>query len=77
MKNYIDELATMRMNPNPVSGKKSPHKAVMMLTVIDMVASGAAEGSRIDYGPELFGFVVSSLSPLKKIWSNQFGCMRV
>jgi len=53
MHNYMDQLTAMRMNPNPVSGKKSPHKAVMMLAVIDMVAAGDAEGNRIEYGPEL------------------------
>jgi putative restriction endonuclease len=53
MSNYMDQLTAMRMNPNPVSGKKSPHKAVMMLAVIDMVASGDAEGNRIEYCPEL------------------------
>jgi hypothetical protein len=53
MSNYMDQLTAMRMNPNPVSGRKSPHKAVMLLAVIDMVAAGDAEGNRIEYGPEL------------------------
>lgn len=53
MDRYIDQLTAMRMNPNPVSGQKSPHKAVMMLAVIDMVAAGDAEGNRIEYSPEL------------------------
>jgi putative restriction endonuclease len=53
MTNYIDQLTGMRMNPNPVSGRKSPHKAVMILAVIDLIASGETNGNQIIYGPEL------------------------
>lgn len=53
MNSYIDQMSSMRMNPNPVSGQKSPHKAVMMLAVFDLVAAGEAKGNRIVYGPEL------------------------
>lgn len=51
MPNYIDQLTAMRMNRQ--NGHISPHKAIMMLAVVDLIASGEAVGNRIFYGPEL------------------------
>ncbi len=51
MKNYLDQLTALRMNRQ--NGHVSPHKAIMMLAVIDLIASGDAEDNRIVYGPEL------------------------
>ncbi len=47
----IDQLCSMRMNIR--GGHVSPHKAVMMLAVIDLVASGGAKQNRVVYGLEL------------------------
>jgi putative restriction endonuclease len=51
MHNYMDQLTAMRMNRQ--NGHISPHKAIMMLAVIDLIASGETDGNRIVYGPEL------------------------
>jgi len=51
MPDYMDQLTAMRMNRQ--NGHISPHKAIMILAVIDLIASGDAEGNRIVYGPEL------------------------
>ncbi len=48
---YIDLIHGMRMFRR--NGHTSPHKAVMMLAVIDLIASGETEGNRIYYDPEL------------------------
>lgn len=76
MNNYMDQLAAMRMNRQ--NGHVSPHKAIMMLAVVDLIASGDAEGNRIEYGPELlehfrryFDVVktdADSCSPLNPFW---------
>ncbi len=50
-KNMIDQLCSMNMNKK--AGHVSPHKAVMMLAVIDLVAAGGAKQNRFVYGPEL------------------------
>ena len=47
----VDELCAMNMNRR--AGHVSPHKAVMMLAVIDLVAAGDAKDNRFVYGPEL------------------------
>ena len=72
----VDELTRMRMNVQ--GGHASPHKAVMMLAVIDMVASGDAAENSIHYGPELlehfqryFDVVktdADSCTPLNPFW---------
>ena len=49
--NMIDQLCSMNMNRR--AGHVSPHKAVMVLAVIDLVASGDAKQNRFVYGPEL------------------------
>lgn len=51
MNKYIDQLTAMGMNKR--GGHVSPHKAIMMLAVMDLVASGETDGNRIVYGPEL------------------------
>lgn len=51
MNQYIDQLCSMVMNKS--GGHTSPHKAVMMLAVIDLVRSGDTSGNLIEYGPEL------------------------
>ena len=38
---------------NKRGGHFSPHKVVMMLAVMDLIASGETDGNRIVYGPEL------------------------
>lgn len=35
MKHCIDQLYKMRMNPNPVSGRKSPHNRWRVRKVVD------------------------------------------
>ena len=42
MTDYIDQLTAMHMNAQ--RGHTSPHKAVMLLSVIDLIASGDASG---------------------------------
>ncbi len=49
--NVIDQLCSMNMNKK--AGHISPHKAVMMLAVIDLIASGDVKWNRFVYGPEL------------------------
>ncbi|QHI68765.1 HNH endonuclease [Tichowtungia aerotolerans] len=73
---YIDQLVSMRMNTQ--NGHTSPHKAIMMLAVIDLIAGGETSGNRIEYGPELlehfkryFDVVktpADSCTPLNPFW---------
>ncbi|MDF7826487.1 HNH endonuclease [Pontiellaceae bacterium B12227] len=75
---YIDELCSLRMNPNPVSGQKSPHKPAMLLAIIDLISSGAVSVNHFEYGPELlehfrlyFDAVktdADSFTPLNPFW---------
>jgi putative restriction endonuclease len=76
---YIDELCKLRMNPNPVSGQKSPHKPAMLLAIIDLISSGAVSVvNHFEYGPELlehfrryFDAVktdADSFTPLNPFW---------
>ena len=51
MSEYVDQLTTMRMNTQ--QGHTSPHKAIMLLSVIDLIASGDASRNRFRLGPEL------------------------
>lgn len=51
MNDYIDQLTSLGMNKR--NGHVSPHKAVMMLAVIDLVAGGEVADNRIVYSPEL------------------------
>jgi predicted restriction endonuclease len=51
MTNYIDQLTAMHMNTQ--RGHTSPHKAVMLLSVIDLIASGDASGNQFRLSPEL------------------------
>lgn len=51
MNQYVDQLTTMRMNTQ--GGHISPHKAVMMLAVMDLIAAGDTDGNCIEYSPEL------------------------
>ena len=51
MNNYIDQLTAMGMNKR--GGHVSPHKAVMLLSVIDLIASGDAPDNRFRLSPEL------------------------
>ena len=51
MTDYIDQLTTMHMNTQ--KGHTSPHKAVMLLSVIDLVASSDASDNRFRLSPEL------------------------
>ena len=76
MHNYMDQLTAMRMNRQ--NGHISPHKAIMMLAVIDLIASGETNGNQIVYGPELlehfrryFDVVktdADSCTPLNPFW---------
>ncbi|NLX25336.1 MAG: HNH endonuclease, partial [Lentisphaerae bacterium] len=49
--NYIDQLTAMHMNVQ--KGHASPHKAVMLLSVIDLIACGDAPDNRFRLSPEL------------------------
>ncbi len=49
--NYIDQLTAMRMNAQ--GGHTSPHKAVMLLSILDLIASGDAADNRFRLSPEL------------------------
>lgn len=51
MSSYIDQLTAMRMNKQ--NGHISPHKAIMLLAVIDLIASGDASDNRFRLTPEL------------------------
>ena len=51
MSSYVDQLTAMRMNKQ--NGHISPHKAIMMLAVIDLIASGDASDNRFRLSPEL------------------------
>ena len=51
MSDYIDQLTAMHMNVQ--KGHASPHKAVMLLSVIDLIACGDAPDNRFRLSPEL------------------------
>lgn len=51
MTDYIDQLTNLHMNTQ--RGHTSPHKAVMLLSVIDLIASGDAADNRFTLSPEL------------------------
>lgn len=59
MQNYLDQLTAMRMNRQ--NGHISPHKVIMMLTVIDLIASGDEEDNRINSQRSLVGLDGKSL----------------
>lgn len=76
MNQYVDQLTAMRMNTQ--DGHTSPHKAVMMLAVMDLIAAGETDDNCIEYGPELlehfrryFDVVkteADSCTPLNPFW---------
>ncbi len=51
MNDYMDQLTAMRMNKQ--NGHISPHKAIMLLAVIDLIASGDASENQFRLSPEL------------------------